>query len=168
MLLPNNTPEIAPLFKDADIAGVILRPLTKYHDARGWLTELFRHDSLAEEFYPAMAYASMTGPGVQRGPHEHASQADLFCFFGPSDFRVRLWDNRPDSPTYRYRMTLLLGQSQPAALLVPLGVVHTYRNDGDTDGLVINCPNRLYRGPQYSEPIDEIRHEDDPDTIFQM
>lgn len=174
---PANTPDAAAVqitgenettFIDAEIADVVLRPLKKFHDERGWLAELFRHDSLAEEFYPAMSYASMTKPGVQRGPHEHVDQADLFCFFGPSNFRVCLWDNRPNSPTYRHRMTLLLGQDEPAALLVPLGVVHTYRNDGDTDGLVINCPNRLYRGPHYREPIDEIRHEDDPNTIYQM
>jgi hypothetical protein len=39
---------------------------------------------------------------------------------------------------------------------------------GDKDGIVINCPNRLYMGPQRQEEIDEIRHEDDPATIFTM
>jgi dTDP-4-dehydrorhamnose 3,5-epimerase len=33
---------------------------------------------------------------------------------------------------------------------------------------VINCPNRLYRGDQKREEIDEIRHEDDADTPFVM
>ena len=31
---------------------------------------------------PAMAYISVTEPLVQRGPHEHETQADLFCFIG--------------------------------------------------------------------------------------
>jgi hypothetical protein len=29
-----------------------------------------------------MAYISVTEPNVQRGPHEHVDQADLFCFIG--------------------------------------------------------------------------------------
>ena len=161
-------PQMDNPFTDSDIAGVVVRPLVKYHDERGWLTELFRHDQLAEEFYPAMTYASMTQPGVTRGPHEHVDQADLFSFFGPSTFQMRLWDNRPDSPTYGHRMTFLGGQDNPLSVLVPLGVVHAYRNIGDTGGLVVNSPNRLFRGEGAREPIDEIRHEDDPDTIFQM
>jgi len=33
---------------------------------------------------------------------------------------------------------------------------------------VINCPNRLYAGEGRREPVDEIRHEDDANTIFRM
>ena len=44
-----------------------------------------------------MAYISMTEPGIARGPHEHAEQADCFCFLGPSNFTVYLWDRRPGS-----------------------------------------------------------------------
>ena len=155
-------------FIDADIQDVVVRDLRKFNDSRGWLTELFRRDELAGEFFPAMTYISSTLPGVTRGPHEHADQADLFCFLGPSDFQLRLWDNRKDSPTYGNRMTLVVGQSDPKSVLIPRGVVHAYRNVGSVDGIVINCPNRLYMGDGRREPIDEIRHEDDPQTVFTM
>lgn len=155
-------------FNDSDIAGVVVYPLKKYTDERGWLAELFRHDELEAEFYPAMSYISFTKPGVARGPHEHVDQADLFCFIGPSDFKMRMWDNREGSPTYGHRMTLIVGASDAKAIVVPKGVVHGYKNVGEIDGMVINCPNRLYMGPKKSEPIDEIRHEDDPETIFRM
>jgi dTDP-4-dehydrorhamnose 3,5-epimerase len=79
-----------------------------------------------------------------------------------------MWDNRPESPTYRRVMTLVAGEDNPQAVVVPKGVVHAYRNVGDKDGIVINCPNRLYKGNQRSLEIDEIRHEDDPETIFRM
>ncbi len=155
-------------FIDGDIRDVVVYEIKKFHDERGWLAELFRHDELDAEFYPVMSYISFTKAGIQRGPHEHVDQADLFCFIGPSMFKMRMWDNRADSLTYNCMMTLFAGVDAPMAVVVPKGVVHGYKNVGDTDGMVINCPNRLYMGNNKSEPIDEIRHEDDPDTIYQM
>lgn len=156
------------MFTENEIKDVITYPIEKFVDERGWLAELFRHDQLAEEFYPAMAYLSLTEPGVQRGPHEHVDQADLFCFLGPSNFKLRMWDNRMDSPTYRNVMTLIIGEDDPRAVIVPKGIVHAYKNIGDGQGMVINCPNRLYAGEGKKEKVDEIRHEDDPETPFTM
>jgi dTDP-4-dehydrorhamnose 3,5-epimerase len=158
----------ASVFTEGAIRDVVVRHLRKFYDERGWLAELFRHDELAEEFYPAMSYISSTLTGVVRGPHEHVDQADLFCFVGPSNFKIRMWDNRRESETYNHVMTLIVGEDNPQAVLVPKGVVHAYRNIGSVPGIVINCPNRLYMGEGKREAIDEIRHEDDPDTIFRM
>lgn len=156
-------------FTKGKIHDVVIYPLKKFVDERGWLAELFRHDELAEEFYPAMAYISVTEPLFQRGPHEHVDQADLFCFLGSGNFKLRLWDNRQNSPTYRYVMTLFVGADNPQAVIIPKGVVHAYKNISHTEkGVVINCPNRLYMGKGKKEEIDEIRHEDDPNTIFTM
>jgi dTDP-4-dehydrorhamnose 3,5-epimerase len=155
-------------FKRGYIPDVSVRDLRKFVDERGWLAELFRHDELEAEFYPAMSYISTTIPGTTRGPHEHVDQADLFCFIGPSNFKLRMWDNRPGSETYNYVMTLFVGEDNPKAVIVPKGVVHAYRNVGLVPGVVINCPNRLYMGQDKREPIDEIRHEDDPETIFRI
>ena len=154
-------------FTKGKIEDVVVYPLKKYVDERGWLAELFRHDEISREFYPAMAYISVTEPNCQRGPHEHTEQADLFCFIGSGNFKLRLWDNRADSPTFRYVMTLFVGADNPQAVIVPKGVAHAYKNISQTEkGVVINCPNRLYMGEGKKEEIDEIRHEDDPDTIF--
>ena len=153
---------------DGEIKGVVVRELKKFFDSRGWLTELFRHDELDAEFLPAMAYISSTNPGITRGPHEHWDQADYFCFIGPSNFKLRLWDNRKDSDTFGRVMTMVLGADNPAAVLIPAGVVHGYRNVGDIDGIVINCPNRLYAGAGRKEEVDEIRHENDGDSTFRM
>ena len=79
-----------------------------------------------------------------------------------------MWDNRKGSSTFNHVMTLIVGADNPKSVLVPKGVVHAYRNVGDVDGIVINCPNRLYAGDGKREEVDEIRHEDDPDTIFRM
>lgn len=155
-------------FKEGEIKGVVVRKLMKAHDKRGWLAELFRHDDVEEEFHPAMAYISSTNPGITRGPHEHVDQADFFCFLGPSNFKLRVWDNRESSETFGYVDTLIVGADNPASVIIPAGVVHAYQNVGDSEGIVINCPNRLYRGAGRKEEVDEIRHEDDRETVFRM
>jgi dTDP-4-dehydrorhamnose 3,5-epimerase len=162
-------PNKETIFTKGKIQDVVVYSLKKFVDERGWLAELFRHDEIAKEFYPAMAYVSVTEPNVQRGPHEHEMQADLFCFIGTGNFKLRLWDNRKDSPTYKNVMTLFVGADNPQAVIVPVGVVHAYKNISTIEkGVVINCPNRLFMGKGKKEAIDEIRHEDDPNTIFRM
>ena len=156
------------MFCDGPIDGVVFRSLKHYHDTRGWLCELFRQDEIAPEYFPVMAYISMTMPGVARGPHEHSDQADYFCFIGPSNFRLFMWDNRSGSPTYRNRHAVVVGSENPQAVIVPVGVVHAYKNVGTEPGIVFNAPNRLYRGPGKSQPVDEIRHEDDEKSAFRL
>ena len=156
----------------ATFPGVLLQPLARLEDSRGWLTELFRADVLEaagmREAQPVMGYLSMTLPGVARGPHEHREQTDLLVFAGPSDFEVTLWDHRTGSPTLGRRETFVLGASRPATLITPPGVVHAYRNVGKVEGWVLNFPNRLYKGPGRREPADEIRYEDDPESQYRL
>jgi len=155
-------------FKFGPIEGVIWKPLSIYRDSRGWLSELFRHDEMLDEYHPVMAYISMTEPGIARGPHEHVEQADYFCFIGPSNFKMYLWDNRPDSPTYRFKETKVIGIDQPMGLIVPKGIVHAYKNVGEVQGIVFNAPNQLYRGQGKKEPVDEIRHEEHADSMYKL
>jgi dTDP-4-dehydrorhamnose 3,5-epimerase len=156
------------VYTDGPIDGVVIRPLKAFHDKRGWLVEIFRHDDLEEDRWPTMMYVSSTLPGVARGPHEHVDQTDGFAFIGPSDFRLYLWDTRPGSPTRGRRTVVTLGESSPAAVWIPPGVVHAYRNVGQVSGLVFNAPNRLYAGWGKKEKVDEIRHEDDDPRKFPM
>ena len=155
-------------FNKGPIEGVEIRKLKKFVDERGWLCELFRSDEVADPLLPAMCYASLTRPGITRGPHEHVDQADWFCFLGPSNFLLVLWDNRKQSATFGNRMRMVVGVDDPTAVIVPAGVVHGYRNVGGLDGLVINLPNRLFAGQGRAHPVDELRHEIDPASPFDM
>jgi dTDP-4-dehydrorhamnose 3,5-epimerase len=128
--------------------------------------EWFRHDELPAEHHPLMAYISETLPGVARGPHEHAHQDDFFAFVGPGEFTVYLWDARPDSPTRGRRMKFLAGAEHKLCVRVPPGVVHAYKNTGTVPGLVLNAPNRLFKGAGRQEPVDEVRHENRPDNPY--
>jgi len=147
--------------------GVVLFPLSKFTDERGWLMELFRNDWLEAKNFPAMSYISETLPGVVRGPHEHRDQTDYFAFIGPGDFKLYLWENRDIVHKYE-KETFVLGESNPCAIIVPPGVVHAYKNISDTPGWVFNAPNQLYAGPSKKYPVDEIRHEDLVDIKFHI
>lgn len=145
--------------------GVLVRSLRKFSDARGWLIETFRDDELPEGFDPTMGYISLTHPGVVRGPHEHKDQTDGFVFLS-GKFRLYLWENRQGSDPQE--LTMDVGEENPTFVTVPPGVVHAYKNIGDGDAFVLNFPDQLFMGWGKKEPVDEIRHEDDPDSRFQL
>ncbi|WP_419190130.1 dTDP-4-dehydrorhamnose 3,5-epimerase family protein [Stieleria marina] len=153
---------------DKPFDGVVFEQLTQYTDDRGWLIELYRNDEIPIGNEPVMAYVSQTMPGVSRGPHEHVDQSDLFGFFGPGDFRLYLWDSREGSPTFGERFTVVVGESNPQSVIVPPGVVHAYKNISLRPGIVFNAPNRLYAGEGKKEAVDEIRHEDNQGTPYQL
>lgn len=153
-------------FREGCIQGIMIRVLQRYTDHRGWLVEIFRSDEVDSVYAPAMSYISMTNPGVARGPHEHRDQSDWFCFLGPSTFKLYLWDARKESPTHGVRQVFQAGEDDPMSVIIPPGVVHAYKNVGSVPGMVVNLPNRLFKGSGRTEPVDEIRHENDPNTIY--
>jgi dTDP-4-dehydrorhamnose 3,5-epimerase len=51
-------------------------------------------------------------------------------------------------------------------VVVPPGVVHGYKNISDRDGMVLNYPDKLYKGWGKKEEVDEIRHEDKEDEFY--
>ena len=150
------------------INGVIIQSLHKLVDKRGWLYEFWRYDESLKQNAPMMGYASMTLPNVARGPHEHVNQTDRILFLGTSTFKVWLWDNRVSSATYGKHMVFETVNSFPMVIVIPPQVVHAYKNVGISEGIVINLPDQLFAGMNRSEPVDEIRHENNPDSQFKL
>jgi len=160
------------------INDVIVERVDKHVDERGFLIETFRID---DEFFNSiyrlkdgtytgcpMSYISATKANTVRGPHEHKEQTDVFCFIGSSKFEVRLWDNRPDSSTYKTEMRFFAEESFPLIVIIPPGVVHGYKNVGSNLGYVVNMPDKLYAGWDKKEKVDEIRWESDENSPFKM
>ncbi len=145
--------------------GVEFKSLRKHEDQRGHLYELYRDDELPEGFKPTMGYLSFTKPGVARGPHEHRDQTDGFVFID-GQYELHLWENRLGEPE-NYEV-IEVGEANPVFVTVPPGVVHAYRNVGDSTAFVVNVPDRLYAGWNKSEPVDEIRHESDENSRFKL
>lgn len=148
------------------IKDVVIKELSKFNDERGWLSEIYREDET--DYKPVMSYISVTKPGVARGPHEHVKQSDCFVFVGPGSFDLYLWDNRESSETYKEHQIVRVGEDNPASVIIPPGVVHGYKCVSQTDAMVINLPDKLYKGPGKTEEIDEIRWEEDPNSEFQI
>jgi dTDP-4-dehydrorhamnose 3,5-epimerase len=146
------------------IKDVVVTQLNKYKDERGWLCEIFREDEL--NYKVPMSYISETKPGVSRGPHEHKEQSDLFAFIGPGKFKLYLWDNRKDSETYQEKMEIEGGEDNLISVIVPPGVVHGYKCISEKAAWCINLPNKLYKGKNKNEEIDEIRWEENSDSPF--
>lgn len=173
MRTPNPNPPSRKewIHSEEGIKGVVVKELRRNEDERGWLIELFRSDELPILLgfspKPCMAYMSCTAPDVQRGPHEHMNQTDVFVFISGT-FIIELWDNRPESPTYKQWMHLCFDKSMPGLVVVPPGVVHGYKNIDSEPGLVFNAPNALFKGYERKEEVDEIRHELNPKSPFNV
>ena len=153
-------------FKKGDIEGVVIKKLTRYSDERGYLIETFREDILPDRLKPVMSYVSFTKPGIARGPHEHLKQTDIFVFIGPGDFKIKLWDNREDYQTHGNFIEITGGKDNPILVIIPPGIVHSYKNISEELGMVINYPDKLYKGWNKEEEVDEIRHEDAKDEFY--
>jgi len=146
--------------------GVIIKKLEKYTDERGWLTEIYRNDEF--DFKPAMSYVSITKNGVVRGPHEHKNQSDCFVFLGPGNFELHLWDNREISKTKGENLKIEVGENNPTMVIVPPGVIHGYKCVSKEDAYCINLPDKLYKGENKKEEVDEIRWENMKDSPFKI
>lgn len=148
------------------IKGLIIKEIKKNEDERGFLAEIFRCDEL--DFDPVMAYLSLTKPGVVRGPHEHVRQSDCFVFLGPGNFRLYLWDRRENSATKGESLELEVGALNPCLVIIPPGVVHGYKCISVEAALSLNFPDKLYKGINKAQEVDEIRWENDPASPYKI
>lgn len=150
------------------LPDVRIEALPVFKDARGSLHELFRVDEIPAGFKPVMACSSWSPPGVARGPHQHVAQDDYFTFAGPSEFCVYLWDDRPGGAKDARGWMIHTGEKSPSRIYVPRGVVHAYHNIGKAPGLVVTVTSLLFKGEGRREPVDEIRHELNPNSPYRL
>jgi len=143
------------------IEGIELRPLKKHVDERGFLCELLRSDwSIFKGF--AMAYFSITPPGVVRAWHRHArtKQQDNMCVIQGTG-KVAVYDDRDNSPTKGLINEFVIGEDNPTLLRLPGECWHGFKALGVKPVLLLNFPTALYN---YENP-DEDRLPPDTDRI---
>lgn len=142
------------------IDGVVARELVTHLDGRGFFREIIRatDDSFAEGF--GQWSHSLMYQGVIKAWHIHQKQVDWW-YVASGVLKVVLYDKRPDSPTSRVLMELLMGEGQtPQVLRIPPGVAHGCK-------CVSGPANLFYITSNTYDPSDEgrIAH-DDPDIGY--
>lgn len=143
------------------IHGVVLKPLVRHPDDRGFFQEILRDDEqLLKRF--GQASLSLAYPGVIKAFHYHHRQDDLW-FFPVGNAQAVLFDLREDSPTQNVTNVFYLGEDNPALLVIPVGVAHGYRVLGQKPAQIVYFTTESYR----REDPDELRLAfDDPRIGF--
>ena len=73
----------------------------------------------------------------------HRKQDDrLFIMLG--SLRVILFDDRPESPTYKMINHFTFSERRRGLISIPMGVFHAVQNVGVVDGYFVNLPTRAY------------------------
>ena len=132
------------------IDGVLIKPLKRHADERGFLMEMLRADD--EEFFERyqQSYISLNYPGVIRAWHNHLKQKDIWvCVKGM--IKAVMYDVREGSPTRGEVQEVFMGDHNMVMLKIPIGVYHGYKTVGVEPSLLINFPDQLY------DPSDEYR-----------
>jgi len=143
------------------IKGVTIQKLNKNVDERGILCEILRSDwEIFESF--AMAYFSITYPGVVRAWHRHpeTKQIDNMCII-QGMAKIVVYDDRNGSPTKGTINEFIIGEENMVLLKIPGECWHGFKVVGTKPAILINFPNKLYN---YENP-DEERLPPDTDKI---
>ena len=125
------------------IEGVVIHQQPLHEDERGELIEMYNP---AWGLHPeplVYVYQATVRPGAVKGWVVHEKQDDrLFISLGV--MRWALFDNRPDSPTYKLLNIFTFSERNRALLIVPRGVFHAVQNIGQSDAVFVNMPTRAY------------------------
>lgn len=117
-----------------------------HRDARGSFTEVFRR-KWVEHIDPIQWNVVCSRAGVMRGMHVHIGHADYLLMIS-GRVRVGLFDMRCGSRTERQSSMIELRGDDPAALLIPAGVVHGF--------YFLEASVHLYSMTNYWNPSEEM------------
>ncbi|HIC88031.1 MAG TPA: hypothetical protein EYP04_01310, partial [Anaerolineae bacterium] len=91
------------------IEGVEIKKLVTHPDERGFFREVIR---VTDKFFGEGSFAQWSHTrsfhGVAKAWHVHQHQTDWW-YVASGNIKAALYDTRPDSPTYRQIMELLMG-----------------------------------------------------------
>ncbi|MGE0231550.1 MAG: dTDP-4-dehydrorhamnose 3,5-epimerase family protein [Flavobacteriaceae bacterium] len=124
------------------IAGVHLQRIVTHGDDRGDLSVLLSSHYGDMEPIPHV-YLVTAAPGSLRAWVFHRRQHDRLAYT-QGDFRVGLYDLRPDSPTYGILNVIEVGAANKILLTIPPFVAHGVQNRGGGPASFVNMPTRAY------------------------
>lgn len=124
------------------IEGVFLHPLRRIPDERGQILHLLRADAPHFDRFGEI-YFSQVYPGVIKGWHIHRVMT-LNYAVPIGMIKMALYDDRPESPTFKELMEVYLGESNYQLLTVPPGVWNGFKGVGVAPALVANCATHVH------------------------
>ncbi len=144
------------------IDGVLVKPLRRIVDDRGYVLVILREDD--DEFRGfGQAYISACNPGIVKAWHCHERQWDYFCVV-TGNAKIGLYDDRDGSPTRGQTVALVIGDLNPALVVIPPLVWHGMTALGNSPAILLNLPTLPYD----NENPDELRRPAfDPDIPFE-
>lgn len=125
------------------IEGVQIRSAVTQVDDRGTLTEVYNPAWGFLDAPLVYIYQFTIRPGRVKGWVHHKLQEDRI-FLSLGTVKIVLFDNRPESPTYRLVNEIYVSEYHRALINFPPNVYHAIQNVGDREALLINMPTRPY------------------------
>jgi dTDP-4-dehydrorhamnose 3,5-epimerase len=114
----------------AEILGVQIKNLKTHPDERGFFREVVRS---SDPFFQGENFGQWSHSRMQRNVvkawHYHHVQIDWW-YVPIGEVETALYDNRPESPTYKQKMVIRMGDSSKSAsaqevcVRIPPGVLH--------------------------------------------
>jgi dTDP-4-dehydrorhamnose 3,5-epimerase len=130
--------------------GVQVKEIRNVVIRAGVLTECFRPEWFDPPFAARHVIHMGLLPGGLSAWHCHRRQSDVIVPVR-GQMRVGLYDDRPDSATYRGFRMLHVGVARPVALRVPPLVWHAIKNPTQDDAAYIVVNDEVY---DYERPDD--------------
>jgi dTDP-4-dehydrorhamnose 3,5-epimerase len=120
-----------------------MRKATTISDHRGTVCEIYdtRWNLFKEPV--VFVYQVTIRPKQIKGWVVHRNSADR-TFVSQGTIKFVLYDDRPESPTYKMLNVHYLSEYERGFISIPAGVFHALENVGETDALFINMPTKGY------------------------
>lgn len=125
------------------IEGVVVLPATTLADERGTLCQISSLATTAHAAPLVYVYQFTIRPGKAKGWHVHYLHDDRI-FLSQGTVKVVLYDDRPESPTYRMVNEIYRSDHHRNLMVIPAHVYHAHQNVGSSDALFISMPTRPY------------------------
>ena len=107
------------------IEGVLINKLKQIPDERGAIYHMLRRDN--DHFIEfGEIYFSIAFPGIIKGWHEHTKQIQNYAVID-GKIKLVLFDNRPDSKTFKQINEIFLGEENYSLVTIPTGIITAYK-----------------------------------------
>ena len=125
------------------IEGVVSRPALTHVDERGTMCEVYDPAWGAVDFPLVTVSLYTIRPGMTKGWVVHREQDDR-NFLTRGRVKWVLYDDRPNSPTYRQISELHVSEYNRQLVVIPRGVFHAVQNVGDVEAIIVDMPSVRY------------------------